>query len=130
MRLKIQGFSMAPLTTFKALSTATSAHSNPHPTVKPPVSAKALKKFASRISILIYMWAPLGKSMEKLGLECQKWTHRKAIGQALISNAVQINNRKTELVKRQISKMKIKMKRTLDFLKSHHQALLKISNAN
>ena len=50
--------------------------------------------------------------MGKSELGCQKWTHRKAIGQALTSNAVQITSKKIELVIRQISKMKIKMKRT------------------
>ena len=68
--------------------------------------------------------------MGKSELVCQKWTLRKAIGQALTSNVVQITSKKIELVIRQISKMKIEMKRTLDFLKSHHRALLKISNVS
>ena len=68
--------------------------------------------------------------MGKSELGCQKWTHRKAIGQALTSNAVQITSKKIELVIRQISKMKIKMKRTLDYLKNHHRVLLKISNVS
>ena len=55
MRLKTQDFSMALLTTFKAQLIATSAHLNLHPTAKPPASAKAHKKSALRISILIYM---------------------------------------------------------------------------